>query len=90
MITVPADFCDLQRKATNQAGELAGLEVQRIVREPTSAAIAAACMKATARHAHEMSQEQVAQAVREMEKLKTHPREKAANRFLIHEAERRP
>lgn len=40
IITVPAYFNDLQRKATIQAGETAGLEVLRIINEPTAAAIA--------------------------------------------------
>ncbi len=40
IISVPAYFNDLQRKATKRAGELAGLNVVRIVNEPTAAAIA--------------------------------------------------
>lgn len=40
VITVPAYFDDTQRKATKDAGELAGLEVVRIINEPTAAAIA--------------------------------------------------
>jgi molecular chaperone HscC len=40
VITVPAYFNDRQRKATIRAGELAGLEVKRIINEPTAAAIA--------------------------------------------------
>lgn len=40
VITVPAYFSDDQRKATRQAGEIAGLEVERIINEPTAAAIA--------------------------------------------------
>ena len=40
IISVPAYFNDLQRKATKQAGELAGLKVSRIINEPTAAAIA--------------------------------------------------
>ena len=40
IINVPAYFNDLQRKATKQAGELAGLHVSRIINEPTAAAIA--------------------------------------------------
>jgi len=39
VITVPAYFHDLQRHATRQAGELAGLVVRRIVNEPTAAAL---------------------------------------------------
>ena len=41
VITVPAWFNDVQRKATQLAGELAGLEVLRIINEPTAAILAA-------------------------------------------------
>ncbi|MDH4385269.1 MAG: Hsp70 family protein [Caulobacter sp.] len=40
VITVPAYFNDRQRKATRRAGELAGLKVQRLLNEPTAAALA--------------------------------------------------
>ncbi|MGH8185483.1 MAG: molecular chaperone DnaK, partial [Steroidobacteraceae bacterium] len=40
VITVPAYFNDAQRQATKEAGKIAGLEVQRIVNEPTAAALA--------------------------------------------------
>jgi len=40
VITVPAYFSDSQRKATKAAGEIAGLEVLRIINEPTAAALA--------------------------------------------------
>ncbi len=40
VITVPAYFDDSQRQATKQAGEIAGLNVKRIVNEPTAAALA--------------------------------------------------
>lgn len=40
VITVPAYFNDAQRKATKEAGEIAGLNVQRIINEPTAAALA--------------------------------------------------
>lgn len=40
VITVPAYFDDAQRQATKQAGEIAGLTVERIVNEPTAAALA--------------------------------------------------
>lgn len=40
VITVPAYFSDAQRQATKEAGEIAGLKVQRIVNEPTAAALA--------------------------------------------------
>ncbi len=39
VITVPANFNDLQRQATKEAGELAGLKVERIINEPTAAAM---------------------------------------------------
>ena len=40
VITVPAYFSDSQRQATKDAGKIAGLEVQRIINEPTAAALA--------------------------------------------------
>lgn len=40
VITVPAYFNDTQRKATKDAGQIAGLDVKRIINEPTSAALA--------------------------------------------------
>lgn len=40
VITVPAYFNDAQRKATKEAGEIAGLKVRRIINEPTAAALA--------------------------------------------------
>jgi len=40
VITVPAYFSDAQRQATRDAGEIAGLEVARIINEPTAAALA--------------------------------------------------
>ncbi|CAG8703054.1 11145_t:CDS:1, partial [Racocetra persica] len=40
VITVPAYFDDSQRNATKDAGEIAGLEVMRIINEPTAAALA--------------------------------------------------
>ncbi|OBR94143.1 chaperone protein DnaK [Clostridium ragsdalei P11] len=40
VITVPAKFNNLQRQATKEAGELAGLKVERIINEPTAAALA--------------------------------------------------
>ena len=40
VITVPAYFNDAQRQATNNAGKIAGLEVERIINEPTAAALA--------------------------------------------------
>lgn len=40
VITVPAYFNDTQRKATQDAGKIAGLEVRRIINEPTAAALA--------------------------------------------------
>ena len=43
VITVPAYFNDAQRQATKDAGKIAGLDVMRIVNEPTAAALAARC-----------------------------------------------
>jgi molecular chaperone DnaK len=40
VITVPANFSDAQRRATHEAGRLAGLEVIRLINEPTAAALA--------------------------------------------------
>ncbi|KEI02282.1 Hsp70 family protein [Clostridium botulinum] len=40
VITVPANFNDFQRKATKKAGEIAGLNIERIINEPTAAALA--------------------------------------------------
>lgn len=40
VITVPAYFNDSQRKATKEAGEIAGMEVVRIINEPTAASLA--------------------------------------------------
>ncbi|MBW2293959.1 MAG: Hsp70 family protein, partial [Deltaproteobacteria bacterium] len=40
VITVPAYFNDAQRQATKEAGKIAGLNVQRIINEPTAAALA--------------------------------------------------
>lgn len=49
VITVPAYFDDSQRQATKQAGEIAGLTVERIINEPTAAALAYGLDKS---HAH--------------------------------------
>jgi len=49
VITVPAYFDDSERQATKQAGEIAGLEVLRIINEPTAAALAYGLDK---KHAH--------------------------------------
>ena len=49
VITVPAYFDDSQRQATKQAGEIAGLTVDRIINEPTAAALAYGLEKS---HAH--------------------------------------
>jgi len=45
VITVPAYFNDLQRQATKDAGQIAGLNVRRIINEPTAAALAYGCEK---------------------------------------------
>ena len=39
-ITVPAYFADSQKQATKDAGKIAGLEVRRIINEPTAASLA--------------------------------------------------
>jgi len=49
VITVPAYFSDAQRQATREAGELAGLEVVRILNEPTAASLAYGCDDQTQR-----------------------------------------
>ena len=46
VITVPAYFNDAQRQATKEAGEIAGLKVERIINEPTAAALAYGLEKA--------------------------------------------
>ena len=50
VITVPAYFDDAQRQATKEAGEIAGLEVLRIINEPTAAALAYGLDKETRPH----------------------------------------
>jgi molecular chaperone DnaK len=50
VITVPAYFNDSQRQATKDAGEIAGLEVLRIINEPTAAALAYGMDKKTDEH----------------------------------------
>lgn len=47
VITVPAYFSDAQRQATREAGEIAGLEVVRILNEPTAAALAYGAHRST-------------------------------------------
>ncbi len=47
VVTVPAYFNDAQRQATKDAGRIAGLEIKRIINEPTAAAIAYGLDKAT-------------------------------------------
>jgi molecular chaperone DnaK len=46
VITVPAYFNDSQRQATKDAGKIAGLEVMRIINEPTAAALAYGMIRA--------------------------------------------
>jgi molecular chaperone DnaK len=48
VITVPAYFTDSQRQATKDAGQIAGLNVRRIINEPTAAALAYGIDKETA------------------------------------------
>ena len=50
VITVPAYFNDSQRQATKDAGKIAGLEVERIINEPTAAALAYGLDKAKKNH----------------------------------------
>ncbi|HBD10730.1 MAG TPA: molecular chaperone DnaK [Porticoccaceae bacterium] len=50
VITVPAYFNDSQRQATKDAGKLAGLDVKRIINEPTAAALAYGLDKASGDH----------------------------------------
>jgi molecular chaperone DnaK (HSP70) len=50
VITVPAYFSDAQRKATHEAGEIAGLEVVRMINEPTAAALAYDASQSESRH----------------------------------------
>ncbi|NND67931.1 MAG: Hsp70 family protein, partial [Halioglobus sp.] len=50
VITVPAYFNDSQRQATKDAGKIAGLEVKRIINEPTAAALAYGMDKAKGDH----------------------------------------
>ena len=50
VITVPAYFNDSQRQATKDAGRIAGLEVKRIINEPTAAALAYGMDKAKGDH----------------------------------------
>ena len=50
VITVPAYFNDAQRQATKDAGKIAGLEVMRIINEPTAAALAYGPRQAEGRH----------------------------------------
>jgi molecular chaperone DnaK len=45
VVTVPAYFNDAQRQATKDAGKIAGMEVSRIINEPTAAALAFGCEK---------------------------------------------
>lgn len=52
VITVPAYFSDAQRQATKEAGQIAGLNVQRIVNEPTAAALAYGLEKGKIGRAH--------------------------------------
>lgn len=51
VITVPAFFSDAQRQATRDAGEIAGLRVERIINEPTAAALIYECGRHTRKQA---------------------------------------
>ncbi len=50
VITVPAYFNDAQRQATKDAGRIAGLDVKRIINEPTAAALAYGLDKGKGNH----------------------------------------
>ncbi len=52
VITVPAYFNDAQRQATKEAGEIAGLKVERIINEPTAAALAYGLDKSNKKDMH--------------------------------------
>ncbi len=52
VITVPAYFNDAQRQATKEAGEIAGLKVERIINEPTAAALAYGLDKSSKKDMH--------------------------------------
>jgi molecular chaperone DnaK len=52
VLTVPAYFTDAQRQATKDAGKIAGLNVQRIINEPTAAALAYGVDKEPVRYGH--------------------------------------
>ena len=55
VITVPAYFTDAQRQATKDAGKIAGLNVQRIINEPTAAALAYGIDKEQSRRSWSMT-----------------------------------
>src|SRR4029078_4134114 len=50
VVTVPASFNELQRSATKAAGKVAGLDVLRILNEPTAAALGYGCRCAGGQH----------------------------------------
>jgi molecular chaperone DnaK len=52
VVTVPAYFNDAQRQATKEAGEIAGLKVERIINEPTAAALAYGLDKSSKKDMH--------------------------------------
>ena len=55
VITVPAYFTDAQRQATKDAGKIAGLDVKRIINEPTAAALAYGVIRSRARRSWSMT-----------------------------------
>ena len=72
VITVPAYFNDAQRQATKDAGKIAGLDVKRIINEPTAAALAygvdkEAEQKITITASSNLSKEDIDKAVKEAE-----------------------
>jgi len=81
VVTVPAYFNDAQRQATKDAAKIAGLEVQRIINEPTAAALAYGLEKkgeeTIAEKRREHAREEAARKESEIEELKQHPSIKA-------------
>lgn len=55
IVTVPAYFDDTQRQATKDAGKIAGLQVNRIINEPTAAALAYGLGKSASRRSRSMT-----------------------------------
>jgi molecular chaperone HscA len=73
VITVPAYFNDAQRQATRDAGKLAGLEVLRIVNEPTAAALAYGLGEETSGEAHTIAVYDLGGGTFDISVLRIHP-----------------